>query len=89
MPMAGKFLLIYLCNFHVSSHLLLIYICKLHWNLRPVIEYVRDVYSELMSIGEGLKKPGDRDDVSSDEGGDELEDARRNWSRQPLKVNYF
>ena len=26
------FLLIYICNFHVLSHLLLIYICKLHWN---------------------------------------------------------
>jgi FAD dependent oxidoreductase len=30
----GNFLLIYICNFHVLSHLLLIYICKLHWN-RP------------------------------------------------------
>ena len=28
----GEFLLIYLCNFHVLSHLLLMYICKLHWN---------------------------------------------------------
>ena len=28
----GKFLLIYICNFHVLSHFLLIYICKLHWN---------------------------------------------------------
>merc|ERR1711871_1035308 len=52
---------------------------------RPVIEYVRDVYSELMGIGEGLKKTGDRDDISSDEIEDELEDARRNWSRQPLQ----
>ena len=24
--------MIYICNFHVLSHLLLIYICKLHWN---------------------------------------------------------
>jgi hypothetical protein len=31
--MSGKFLLIYICNFHVLIHLLLIYICKLHWNL--------------------------------------------------------
>ena len=30
--MTGKFLLIYICNFHVLSHLLLIFICKLHWN---------------------------------------------------------
>jgi hypothetical protein len=27
----GNFLLNYICNFHVLSHLLLIYICKLHW----------------------------------------------------------
>ena len=27
------FLMGYICNFHVLSHLLLIYICKLHWNL--------------------------------------------------------
>jgi hypothetical protein len=52
---------------------------------RPVVEYIRDVYSELMGIGEGLKKPGERDDVSSDEIEDEMEDARRNWSRQPLQ----
>jgi hypothetical protein len=31
--MSGKFLLIYICNFHVLNHLPLIYICKLHWNL--------------------------------------------------------
>ena len=29
----GNFLLVYICNFHVLSHLLLNYICKLHWNL--------------------------------------------------------
>jgi hypothetical protein len=33
LALAGEFLLIYICNFHVLSHLLLIYICKLHWNL--------------------------------------------------------
>ena len=31
-----KLLLIYICNFHVLSHLLLIYICKLHWNLNTM-----------------------------------------------------
>ena len=38
----GKSLLIYICNFHVLSHLLLIYICKLHWNLnrRLVLAWV-------------------------------------------------
>ena len=29
----GNFLLIYIWNFHILSHLLLIYMCKLHWNL--------------------------------------------------------
>ena len=32
----GNFLLIYICNFHVLSHLLLIYMCKLHWNLNTM-----------------------------------------------------
>ena len=32
----GSFLLIYICNFHVLSHLLLIYIYKLHWNLHTM-----------------------------------------------------
>jgi hypothetical protein len=31
---SGKFLMIYICNFHVLNHLLLIYICKLHWSRR-------------------------------------------------------
>jgi hypothetical protein len=50
---------------------------------RPAIEYVRDVYAELMAMGEGFRKPGDREDISSDEE-DELEAARRNWPRDPL-----
>jgi hypothetical protein len=50
---------------------------------RPTIEYVRDVYAELMAMGEGFRKPGDREDISSDEE-DELEAARRNWPRDPL-----
>jgi hypothetical protein len=50
---------------------------------RPTIEYVRDIYAELMGMGEGLRKAGDREDISSDEE-DELEAARRNWSRKPL-----
>jgi hypothetical protein len=39
--MSGKFLLIYICNFHVLSHLLMIYICKLHWNREKVIDLRR------------------------------------------------
>mmetsp|Transcript_751 Transcript_751/g.1598 ORF Transcript_751/g.1598 Transcript_751/m.1598 type:complete len:1761 (+) Transcript_751:28-5310(+) len=51
---------------------------------RPVVEYIRDVYAELMAMGEGARKPGDRSDVSSDEE-DELEDMRREWPRAPLQ----
>ena len=36
--MSGDFLLIYICNFHVLSHLLLIYICKLHWNTNSLVQ---------------------------------------------------
>ena len=32
----GNFLLIYICNSHVLSHLLLMYISKLHWNLNTM-----------------------------------------------------
>jgi hypothetical protein len=32
----SEFLLIYICNFHVLSHLLLIYMWKLHWNLNTM-----------------------------------------------------
>merc|ERR1719261_1658383 len=39
---------------------------------RPEIEYVRDVYNELMNMGEGKRRPGDRSDISSDDE-DELE----------------
>ena len=33
--------MIYICNFHVLSHLLLIYVCKLHWNLRVWLEEIQ------------------------------------------------
>eukprot|EP00599_Poterioochromonas_sp_BG-1_P003191 CAMPEP_0173133270 /NCGR_PEP_ID=MMETSP1105-20130129/630_1 /TAXON_ID=2985 /ORGANISM="Ochromonas sp., Strain BG-1" /LENGTH=1788 /DNA_ID=CAMNT_0014044913 /DNA_START=1672 /DNA_END=7038 /DNA_ORIENTATION=+ len=51
---------------------------------RPAIEYVRDIYAELMQMGEGLRKPGDRGDISSDEE-DDLEAIRRNWPRDPVR----
>eukprot|EP00633_Aureoumbra_lagunensis_P003266 CAMPEP_0197301142 /NCGR_PEP_ID=MMETSP0890-20130614/49982_1 /TAXON_ID=44058 ORGANISM="Aureoumbra lagunensis, Strain CCMP1510" /NCGR_SAMPLE_ID=MMETSP0890 /ASSEMBLY_ACC=CAM_ASM_000533 /LENGTH=531 /DNA_ID=CAMNT_0042780345 /DNA_START=635 /DNA_END=2230 /DNA_ORIENTATION=- len=35
-------------------------------------------------MGEGTRRPGDREDISSDED-DELEKQRRNWSRKPLQ----
>ena len=51
---------------------------------RPVVEYIRDVYADLMAMGEGARRPGDRSDISSDEE-DELEKARQDWSRAPVQ----
>lgn len=50
---------------------------------RPTVEYVRDVYAELLAMGEGMRRPGERQDISDDEE-DELEAARRNWTRKAL-----
>lgn len=41
-------------------------------NRRPAVEYIRDVYAELLEMGEGARRPGDRSDISSDEE-DEME----------------
>lgn len=41
-------------------------------NRRPAVEYIRDVYAELVGMGEGARRPGDRSDISSDEE-DEME----------------
>jgi hypothetical protein len=51
---------------------------------RPTIEYVRDVYNVLMGLGEGLRKVGDRADISSDEDDDALEAQRKDWTQTPL-----
>ena len=57
--MSGKFLLIYICNFHVLSHLLLIYICKLYWNpnkgmyTEAVVKYNELIEKEREKINEG------------------------------------
>lgn len=51
---------------------------------RPVVEYIRDVYAELMAMGEGRRAPGDREDISSDDE-DETEKQRASWSRAPLQ----
>lgn len=50
---------------------------------RPVVEYLRDVHADLLAVGEGMRRRGDREDISSDDE-DELEDARRAWPRVPL-----
>jgi hypothetical protein len=49
--MSGNFLLIYICNFHVLSHLLLNYICKLHWMQGRVFfdEYI-EALSTFVSV---------------------------------------
>ena len=53
--MSGKFLLIYICNFHVLSNLLLNYICKLHWNLvQPQFERFIE-FSDRKTYGEGMR----------------------------------
>ena len=49
---------------------------------RPAAEYIRDVYRELVAAGGVARRPGDRPDISSDEG-DEMDAARRSWPRQP------
>lgn len=51
---------------------------------RPNSEYVRDIYHELMNMGEGRRLQGDRSDVSSDSE-DDLEKMRRNWSNIPVE----
>ena len=45
---------------------------------------MRDVYAELMAMGEGARRPGDRSDISSDEE-DVLEKQRREWPRAPVE----
>ncbi len=51
---------------------------------RSTADYIRSVYDLLMSQGEGVRRDGDRSDISSDESDDEPGDERRKWSRQPL-----
>jgi hypothetical protein len=54
---------------------------------RPVVEYIRDVYAELMAMGEGARKKGDRSDISSDEEEDRGPGA--DWPRGPLHGTNF
>ena len=52
---------------------------------RPNIEYVRDIYHELMNMGEGRRLAGDRSDISSDSGDEDALNQRRNWSSIPVE----
>jgi hypothetical protein len=51
---------------------------------RPLADYVRDVYSNLMTVGEGVKRSGERSDISSDDSSDDEFEQRRKWDRTPL-----
>lgn len=52
---------------------------------RPHIEYIRDVYTDLMHMQAGSRMPGDREDISTDSEDDDLEmKKRRNWSKAPI-----
>lgn len=51
---------------------------------RPNSEYIRDLYHELVNMGEGRRLKGDRSDISSD-GEDDLEKMRRAWSNVPVE----
>jgi hypothetical protein len=55
---------------------------------RPVIDYLRDTYSTLMNVGEGVnRRSDDRSDISSDDYSDDEEEKRRQWDRTPLEGN--
>ncbi|KAI9998049.1 hypothetical protein PInf_002383 [Phytophthora infestans] len=51
---------------------------------RPNAEYIRDLYHELVNMGEGRRLKGDRSDISSDSE-DDLEKMRRAWSNVPVE----
>merc|ERR1711968_38601 len=51
----------------------------------PNIEYIRDVYMDLMNMGLGKRQAGDRGDISSDDEEYDPRHAQRNWSRVPVE----
>ncbi|KAF4321363.1 hypothetical protein BBI17_004788 [Phytophthora kernoviae] len=51
---------------------------------RPNSEYIRDLYHELVNMGEGRRLKDDRSDISSDSE-DDLEKMRRAWSNVPVE----
>merc|ERR1711871_1729649 len=53
---------------------------------RPVVEYIRDVYADLMAMGEGMRRVQDKGqaDIISSDDEDDLEAARRKWPRNPV-----
>ena len=51
---------------------------------RPLVDYIRDVYSDLQVVGEGARRPGDDAEISSDDSSDDEFEMRRQWNRTPL-----
>ncbi|KDO29856.1 hypothetical protein SPRG_19735 [Saprolegnia parasitica CBS 223.65] len=50
---------------------------------KPNIEYIRDIYNELLNMGEGRRLAGDDPNISSDDE-DDLFKMRQNWSNVPV-----
>ena len=51
---------------------------------RPLVEYIREVYSDMQTVGQGARRPGDNSDISSDDSSDDEFEMRRQWERTPL-----
>ena len=49
---------------------------------RPLVEYIRETYSNLMRTGQGTQRIDERSDISTD-ASEEDEDGRRDWDRAP------
>jgi hypothetical protein len=76
----------------VLSHLVELIILDVLQNVgsdgRPVIDYLRDIYSTLMNDGEGVnRRSDDQSDISSGDYSDDEEEKRRQWDRTPLEGN--
>ena len=91
---SGKFLLIYICNFHVLSHLLLIYICKLHWNpsaFKKMVKggKVRDQLYDLLGLRIVIAERVQEAALEVGSSGRERAPVQREKERESLSVNRF
>ena len=48
-----------------------------------MIDYMREIYSDLIAMGEGARREGDRSDISSDDDSINEMTKRRQWERTP------
>ena len=53
---------------------------------RPVVEYIRDVYDDLMKMAPGVRQAGDRGDISSDDSGEDIRMQSKYYSTKPLSA---